>query len=123
MSFSLKNIDHISLHVADLEKSIWFYGKVLLLKQKDRPAFNFQGAWFQVGPQEIHLIAGREKPVNSHSRGTHLALEIDSIDAFRAHALPLWESIDAPKTRPDGIHQQFLSDPDGFRIELTEKGN
>ena len=53
-------LNHIALHVADLERSVAFYREVLRLVPIPRPAFDFPGAWFQLGAvQELHLIGGR----------------------------------------------------------------
>ena len=48
---------HISLPVRDVSRSVAFYRDILGLTQIDRPNFNFQGAWFALGPdQQLHLI-------------------------------------------------------------------
>ena len=43
--------------VRDLEASVRFYEQVLELPRVPRPAFDFPGAWFALGNQELHLIA------------------------------------------------------------------
>ena len=114
-------LNHIALHVADLEASIAFYRDQLELAPIPRPAFDFPGAWFRLGTQqELHLIAGREQPVESQARGTHFALQVDSIE--EAAALLRRNDIThrAPKRRPDGAWQIFFTDPDGYKIELTD---
>jgi len=112
-------LDHVALHVADVEASVVFYRDVLQLPPMDRPAFDFPGAWFRLGTtQELHLIGDREQPVHSHHRGGHFALVVDDLDQWEAqidshgaHRLPR-------KTRPDGALQTFVQDPDGHWIEL-----
>ena len=50
-------LNHVAIHVADVEKSVQFYQQVLLLETMRRPPFKFPGAWFRLGSdQELHLI-------------------------------------------------------------------
>lgn len=114
-----RQLDHVALHVADVEVSCQFYQQVLLLNPLPRPAFDFPGAWFRLGTsQELHLIGNRTESVHSHNRGNHFALLVDDIDAWEAHLVANNVSFFPRKTRPDGATQIFLRDPDGHYIEL-----
>jgi lactoylglutathione lyase len=114
-------LNHVALHVADVQKSIYFYGEVLGLEMLPRPTFSFDGAWFRLGQvQELHLIEGRTEKANSHSRGNHFALAVSSI-AEIARILEQKNAVFAPpKQRPDGVWQIFVQDPDGYYIEICE---
>lgn len=115
-------LNHIALHVADLEKSIFFYQYILELPVLPRPAFDFAGAWFGLGEaQELHLIAGRQAEVNAGSRGTHFALSVSSIQEAEKFLKAKQVNYQAPKQRPDGVWQIFLEDPDGYCIEICER--
>ena len=115
-------LDHVAIHVADLEASCRFYADVLLAQKLPRPAFCFPGAWFRLGAaQELHLIGGRSNPVFSHNRGTHFALETDDVIAWEMHFKKIGFAHQPRKVRPDGAGQIFLEDPDGHVIELCEK--
>jgi catechol 2,3-dioxygenase-like lactoylglutathione lyase family enzyme len=84
-----------------------------------RPAFDFPGAWFQLGVvQELHLIGGRSTETNSHNRGNHWALMIDDMDAWEADFQQRGIAYLPRRTRPDGAYQIYLVDPDGHYIEL-----
>lgn len=121
MAIEIQALNHISIHVADVEKSINFYKNVLCLPMLSRPTFDFDGAWFMLGSdQQLHLIAGRENAVHSASRGNHFALQVKSIHDAELYFKTLNIEYRSPKQRPDGIWQLFLKDPDGYFIELTQ---
>ena len=112
-------LNHVALHVADLDKSLAFYRDVLQLQSLPRPNFTFPGAWFRLGgDQELHLIGERKKEVVSHHRGDHFALLVDDIDAWEQHVRSQGVDAQPRRVRPDGAYQLFLIDPDGHWIEL-----
>lgn len=112
-------LNHVALHVSDVERSCKFYGEVLRLEPMARPAFTFPGAWFRLGPaQELHLIGERVEPVVSGNRGNHFALRVDDLAEWEAHLKRALAEYRPPKPRPDGAMQLFLRDPDGHVIEL-----
>ena len=78
----VRQLNHVALHVANVDQSVAFYRDVLCLPPMERPAFDFPGAWFRLGAdQELHLIGDREMPVYSGHRGTHVAFIVDNLDA------------------------------------------
>lgn len=124
----VKAIDHATLIVKDLERSRRFYVDTLGMRQIPRPAFSFEGLWFQAGKTQIHLIlefsgsgpAGNLLAADLRSSRTqHVAFEVDDATAVVPH---LSESqiqiLSGPKPRPDGYMQVFVTDPDGHVIEL-----
>ncbi|MEL6107171.1 MAG: VOC family protein [Planctomycetota bacterium] len=115
----VKQLNHVALHVADVDRSIAFYAEVLCLPALERPAFDFPGAWFRLGvDQELHLIGDRDLPVHSGHRGTHVAFVVDDLDAWETH-LNTHQATKLPRrTRPDGAQQVFVQDPDGHWVEL-----
>ena len=42
-------LDHVALHVEDVDASCRFYGEALMLESLPRPDFDFPGAWFRLG--------------------------------------------------------------------------
>jgi catechol 2,3-dioxygenase-like lactoylglutathione lyase family enzyme len=112
-------LNHVAIHVSDVEKSIRFYHEVLRLESIPRPAFTFPGAWFRLGAnQELHIIGDRAEPVYSHNRGNHFALLVDDLDSWEGHLDSLGAKHLPRKRRPDGAWQLFLRDPDEHVIEL-----
>lgn len=118
----ISQLNHVALHVEDVETSCEFYRTVLQLPEIPRPAFDFPGAWFALGPdgQQLHLIGERDKSVHSHSRGTHFALRVENIEEVVRHFRQQEASFLGPRPRPDGATQIFVQDPDGHWIELVQ---
>jgi catechol 2,3-dioxygenase-like lactoylglutathione lyase family enzyme len=112
-------LNHVAIHVADVERSCAFYERALKLERIPRPAFTFPGAWYRLGAdQELHIIGERSQATVSHNRGNHYALMVDNMDAwenyFRAEGIEYLPR----RVRPDGAYQIYLIDPDGHYIEL-----
>ena len=113
-------LNHVALHVRDLNASTHFYGTVLGLPLLPRPDFGFSGAWYALGAQELHLIEDAAMPPDAQHHG-HLALRIENATAARRELEARGVSeIRGPAPRPDGALQAFLSDPDGHLIELLD---
>jgi catechol 2,3-dioxygenase-like lactoylglutathione lyase family enzyme len=125
-------LQHCGLIVADLERSRRFYGVALGFAEVDRPHnFVFEGAWFQVGDDQIHLLvegdttarAGAGDPGPSVTTGlaTHIAIEVDDLAAAVERLDESGVALaGGPMPRGDGYDQVFLLDPDGYVIELFE---
>jgi lactoylglutathione lyase len=121
---TIAELNHVALHVSDVERSVRFYQNVLRLEPLPRPAFDFPGAWFRLGTsQELHLIGDRNHPVHSGNRGNHFALRVDDLMAWATHLSQTQTEFGGPKSRPDGAMQIFLRDPDGHVIELFTSPN
>ncbi len=124
----VRNFDHVTFVVSDLAATEHFYVNVLGLEKTKRPAFDFQGDWYEIENILLHVILANEdsglpgpgdRQVKSASRGQHLAFNIDDIDRTVAlleqHGISL---VAGPKERPDGASQVYINDPDGHLIEL-----
>lgn len=114
-------LQHVALHVADVAASVNFYQNKIGLTALPRPAFDFDGAWFSLGPgRELHLLEGRREKVNSHSRGNHFAVAVADIQAVAQHLEQQGVAHRPVKQRPDGAWQLFLEDPDGHVLEFCQ---
>ncbi|HMC09898.1 MAG TPA: VOC family protein [Pirellulaceae bacterium] len=116
---NIAQLNHVAIHVVDVERSAAFYRDVLRLEPIPRPAFTFPGAWFQLGiDQELHLIGERNREVVSHNRGNHFALLVDDFDAWEKYLTDRQVNFAPRRLRPDGALQLYVIDPDGHYVEL-----
>ena len=95
----LETLHHVAVSVSDLARAKEFYGDVLGLEEIARPAFPFDGAWYRVGNQEVHLIVSRDPTFRTGKGVTledgHFALRAKSFRAALAHL----ESKGVPRRR------------------------
>lgn len=116
---------HASLLVSDLGKAREFYECVLgLTPSQDRPDLGFEGAWYAIGKQQIHLLAlPNPDPVSGRpphgGRDRHIALAVSALEEARA-AL---DKAAIPYTLSrSGRPALFCRDPDGNAVELIQAG-
>lgn len=78
----IESIHHVSLPVTDVDRSKEFYREILGLPEIERPPFDFPGAWFGVGPNQLHLIVGENQTLRADkgvdSRDIHFAVRVRS---------------------------------------------
>jgi glyoxylase I family protein len=114
---------HSAILVSDIDRARKFYGDILGLKEKPRPSFDFDGAWYDLGESELHLMVTTERlpPAESRpERDFHVAFMIDD---YEATVRALNAASVSFKEGGYGIKQLFVSDPDGNLIELQEPSN
>jgi len=121
---TVESIHHVAIGVADLVRARRFYTAVLCLEEIPRPAFDFDGAWFRAGSQQIHLIVRRRADLRREngeldSRDDHVALRVrsyrETVEHLRALGIPLEERPHNKTSWP----QIYIVDPDGHTIELN----
>jgi glyoxylase I family protein len=132
MLMEISSFNHAALLISDIERSRHFYGEILGLQEVPRPkSFNFPGAWYRIGEQELHLIGsqeeGRVQQVNPGYRrdematghGSHIAFAVpnlqEAVEHMHAHSI---EIVGGPRPRGDGVQQMYVCDPDGYIVEL-----
>jgi lactoylglutathione lyase len=116
--------NHVGLAVKDLKVSAKFYREIIGLSAVNVPD-NLVSIrrWFQIAPgQELHLLLGRENPVaNNDKNGAHFSLSIPSNSADGIEAFLKENNIAYHRQmRFDGAFQIYVTDPDGYVIELNE---
>ena len=118
----ITQLNHVGLHVADLDRSRVFYGEMLGLREIPRPDMGFPGAWYRVGTdQEIHLI-GRAPRGGAFTppRERHVALAVSAMEDVERALAARGVAYAPPKSRADGALQLFVRDPDDHVIELCQ---
>src|SRR3989344_4764416 len=80
---------HAGLIISDLEKSRAFYEGLLgLTPNPNRPDFGFPGVWYDIGVNQIHLMAIPDPDADSirpahGGRDYHVALLVSDLDAVK----------------------------------------
>lgn len=123
MSVAISGVHHVALLVDDLGAARHFYGDVMGLPEiAERPGFKVDGAWFQLGANQLHIIVGDGPPPASAPQGQHFALQVSDLDAaiasIEAHGISVLSF--GGKFLPGAGHQAFLRDPSGNSIELNQ---
>ncbi len=112
-----RRVHHVSINVVDLDAAVAFYRDVLELPVLDRPPFDFGGAWFGLGEQQLHLIEVSDftAPV-----GQHFAVQVADIDATIATLGARGVRVSRTTEIPGVCRQAFFADPTGNSIELNQ---
>jgi len=120
--------DHTTVYVRDLHKSGEFYDKVLALQRIDEPFHDGRHIWYRIGTHDqLHVVSGANSAEN-HDINVHLAFRVADVPDFTSRlqqmGIPYRKSIRGDgKTatlRPDGVHQIYFQDPDGYWIEVND---
>lgn len=119
---TISGYNHVALAVANIDSSALFYREIIGLEQIQVPE-NLKAirAWFKIAPgQELHLLAGRSAPVSNNDRnGAHFSFTIPNADPVEEYlkkkGLPYIR-----QQRFDKAWQIYITDPDGYVIELNE---
>jgi lactoylglutathione lyase len=119
---------HTRYRVNDLERTIKFYRDVLGLEEiKRHKSPRGSELVFLKAPSgdeeiEITYFPGNG-PVQVQPDLTHLAFEVDSLEEFGKHlAKHGLKYSDGPTTTSTGTTFAFIDAPEGYEIELIQKG-
>jgi lactoylglutathione lyase len=122
----VKKLLHTRYRVADLEKTVSFYKDVLGLTEVSRHTSGrgSQLVFFKApGSEELIEICKYDAsgPVTVGPDLTHLAFEVEDLDAFAAHAAAKGYPLsDGPHRSGSGSAIAFIDAPEGYEIELIE---
>lgn len=121
-------IQHTTTVVSDFAASKRFYTEILGLVDLAVDWLPEKQMFLAAGDQlEMHVgeVPGVEI---APSRFNHIALAVDDFDGFLAHlkeAGVVYTNLGGSErfyvqTRPDGVRQTYVQDPDGYWIEITD---
>jgi lactoylglutathione lyase len=119
--------NHTTVYVVDLDKSADFYEKVMNLKKINEPFKDGRHVWFRIGEHaQLHVVKGA-LAVSPHDINIHLSFSVPSLSDFMKHLDEAgvkygdWNDRNKkPQLRPDGVHQIYFQDPDGYWIEVND---
>jgi lactoylglutathione lyase len=119
---------HTRYRVNDLARTVKFYREILGVEEIKRHKsprgselvfLKVPGSEEQI---EITFFPG-SGPVRVQPDLTHLAFEVDNLDAFAKHlAAHGLKFSDGPTTSSSGTNFAFIDAPEGYEIELIQKG-
>lgn len=120
---------HSCIRVMDLEKSVKFYKDALNLKEsnrKDFPEDEFTLVYLrdQNDNFELELTYNydREEPYTIGNGYSHIAVKVDDLEkAYQRHKEAGYELGDFKSLSDNSASYYFLTDPDGYRIEVIER--
>jgi catechol 2,3-dioxygenase-like lactoylglutathione lyase family enzyme len=132
-------LNHFTIRTTDLEATRHFYADVLGLTVGPRPAFPFPGLWMYRGDHAdvanavvhvIHLdgsdasglmgyLGDKRDAVSGTGAVDHIAFFADGLTAMLAHFAKNKVEFDERTVPSIGLHQLFLHDPSGVKIELN----
>ena len=124
---NLPVFNHPTVYVVDLEKSTDFYHDVMQLEKIPEPFKDGKHNWFKIGEHsQLHVVSGATA-ISSHDINIHLAFSVASLPDFMKHLDQLQVKYGnlkgdskTPQVRPDGVHQIYFQDPDGYWIEVND---
>ena len=115
---------HLGLRVNDLARSLAFYtalgyadvgqvpetafGTLTMLKLSEDPFVS------------LELVHDPNRPVTDISAVNHLVIQTDDLDATIVELAERGISAEAPEQPGPGVRTSWLTDPDGYRIELVQ---
>ena len=123
----VKKLHHTRYRLNDLEKSVQFYKDVLGLEEMRRhKSPRGSELVFLKAPESEELIElchfPASGPVQVQPDLTHLAFEVDSLEAFGKHLAKLGlKYSDGPTMKDDGGGFAFVDAPEGYEIELIQR--
>lgn len=118
---------HTRYRVNDIERTVKFYRDVLgLIEVKRHKSPRGAELVFLKAPESEEEIEICQLPasgsVQVQADLTHLAFEVDSLDAFARHLAEFGLKFsDGPTTTSSGSIIAFVDAPEGYEIELIQK--
>ncbi|MBQ1273793.1 MAG: VOC family protein [Cellulosilyticum sp.] len=122
---------HTCIRVMDLEKSLDFYKNALGLievSRKDFPEHSFTLVYLsdKIGGYELELTYNYnpEKPYELGNGFSHIAVATPDLEAnHEKHAAMGYEVTPLKGLPGEAPHYYFVTDPDGYKVEILREEN
>jgi catechol 2,3-dioxygenase-like lactoylglutathione lyase family enzyme len=112
-------INHVVLHVTDLERARTFYTEVLGFEDRNFSVGSSRAMSFlRCGSEGLDLFEVPEGDAHGGQEMNHMALTVEARDVEEAAAALEGLGIETSKTSRDTL---FISDPDGHQIEILPR--
>ena len=115
---------HLGLRVSDLEQSLAFYTALGYAELGGVPDTEFGSLTMLQLPDDpfvsLELVHDPERPVEDVGAVNHLVVQVDDLDATIADLAARGVAAEPPAEPGPRIRTSWLTDPDGYRIELVQ---
>ncbi|MCG5215110.1 VOC family protein [Streptosporangium sp. KLBMP 9127] len=115
---------HLGLRVTDLERSLAFYTTLGYAELGSVPETAFGSLTMLQLPDDpfvsLELVHDPARPVEDIGAVNHLVIQVNDLDATIADLAARGVTAEPPAEPGPGIRTSWLTDPDGYRIELVQ---
>ena len=115
---------HLGLRVTDLGRSLAFYTAVGYAEVGRVPETPFGRLTMLQLPGDpfvsLELVHDPARPVTDTGAVNHLVIQVDDLPATVADLASRNITAEPPTDHDDGMWTSWLTDPDGYRIELVQ---
>jgi catechol 2,3-dioxygenase-like lactoylglutathione lyase family enzyme len=118
---AIRRVDHVNIVTSDLEGTRAFFVDNLALTVGPRPPFEVQGYWLYAGETAVvHLqVALKTVGASVDSALNHFAFDVDDLASMLERLQNNGVAFREARVPDSDVHQAFLFDPNGVRIELN----
>jgi catechol 2,3-dioxygenase-like lactoylglutathione lyase family enzyme len=109
-----RSMNHVSLIVSDLDRSVAFYQRVFGLGVKSKQT---GGVNLAVGAQFLGIY---QAGANAPAQINHFCFGLESFEAERTVAALGASGVKAESRVRDGVAQVYCTDPDNLRVQLQD---
>ncbi len=115
---------HLGLRVSDLECSLAFYTALGYTELGSVPETEFGSLTMLKLPDDpfvsLELVHDPARPVTDIGAINHLVVQVEDLDATVARLATSGIAAEPPTEPGPGLRTSWLTDPDGYRIELVQ---
>jgi len=118
---TVKLLDHVNIHTANLAGTVDFYVDVIGLEQGARPTTLARpGAWLYCGGRPlIHLNENEQSRPGGTGPIDHVAFETEGYERVASKLTERGVAFQAKELPDFSIRQIFVHDPNGVKLELN----